>query len=215
MAIQYEIRPNEEQIREAVALFEFVGGNIQDAIRVAINKAAPKIRTAASRAIRAQVRLGAAYVNERLQIRRATRGQLSGAISTPSRGLLLSRFSTDAQVASDKVGWFKAPPAPKLGIRVKVKPDGSPAVVTGGNEISGKPFYLALKNSGALAIAGRRRFPGPRGGKIEVFYGPSLSQVFNTVRDEVMPQAQAEYQAQLLDAMRYILVKKYPPEATE
>jgi hypothetical protein len=46
-----------------------------------------------------------------------------------------------------------------------------------------------------------------------VFSGPSLSQVFDTVRGDVLPAASSEYQAQLLDAMRYLLVKKYPPEA--
>jgi len=50
---------------------------------------------------------------------------------------------------------------------------------------------------------------------IKVFSGPSLSQVFDTVRGDVLPQAGTEFQAQLIDAMRYILVKKYPPEPIE
>lgn len=203
MALQYDIKPDEAQLEDAISLFEFVGGNTSDAVRVAINKTAPKIRTRASIAIRSQVRLTAAYVRDRLTIRKATRTNLTGAIQTPSRGLLLSRFSTDPLIAGDKVDWIKPPLVPAGGIKVKVKPDG-PAKTVGG-----KPFYMVLKNSRAIGIV-RRIGSGRRG--IEVLYGPSLSQVFNTVRDDVLPEATAEYQAELLDAMRYLLVKKYPPE---
>lgn len=215
MTVDYIITANQEQIADAISLFEFVGGNIDDAMRVAINKTAPKIRTAASRAIRDQVRLKAAYVNERLTIRRATRKNLSAAISTPTRGILLSRFSTDAMIANTSISWVSAPPAPAGGIRVKVKPTGSTKTISGHPEIDGKPFYLVLRNSRALGIAGRRKTAGKQGGKFKVFYGPSVSQVFNTVRDDVLPAASSEFQAQLVDAMRYLLVKKFPPEPIE
>jgi hypothetical protein len=72
---------------------------------------------------------------------------------------------------------------------------------------------MVLKNSHALGIVARLDTPGKRGGRFEVFNSPSLSQVFDTVRGDVLPTASTEYQAQLLDAMRYLLVKKYPPEA--
>ena len=206
MALQYDIKPDEAQLADAISLFEFVGGNTSDAVRVAINKTAPKIRTRASSAIRSQVRLTAAYVRDRLTIRKAMRTNLTGAIQTPSRGLLLSRFSTDPLIAGDKVDWIKPPLVPAGGIKVKVKPDGEAKAV------GGKPFYMVLKNSRAIGIV-RRIGAGRRG--IEVLHGPSLSQVFNTVRDDVLPEATAEYQAQLLDAMRYLLAKKYPPEAAE
>jgi hypothetical protein len=89
-----------------------------------------------------------------------------------------------------------------------VSPSGGTKPVTGDSTTTGKPFYLVLKNSRALGIAARLRGSS----KLKVFYGPSLSQVFNTVRGDVLPQASEEYQAQLLDAMRYLLAKKYPPE---
>lgn len=215
MSAEYNISANPEQIADAISLFEFVGGNIDEALRVAINKTAPKTRTAASRAIRDQVRLKAAYVNERLTIRRATRKNLSGAISTPTRGILLSRFSTDAQIANTTISWISAPKPPAGGIKLRVKPSGSTKTLGGHPEIDGKPFYLVLRNSRALGIAGRLKSPGKRGGKFKVFYGPSVSQVFNDVRNDVLPTASAEFQAQLVDAMRYILVKKFPPEPVE
>lgn len=210
--LQYEITADTAQVAEAVSLFEFVGGNTSDAIRIAINKAAPKVKTMASRAIRDQVALRASYVNERLKVTKATRARLSAAITTPGRGLLMTRYSTDPTVALgvDKLSWIKPPPIPPGGIRIKIKTNGATkaAPSLGDN----KPFYMVLKNSHALAIVVRRESPGKSGGKIMVDYSPSLSQVFNTVRGDVLPAAGAEYQAQLLDAMRYLLVKKYPPE---
>lgn len=210
MTLAYEIKIDQAQVAEAVSLFEFIGGNTANAVRIAINKSAPKVRTTASRAIRDQVRLAASYVNERLVIRKATRARLNGAISTPSRGLLLSRFSTDALIASEKASWIRPPLIPRGGIKVKVKPDGGAKAVSGGSDTAGnKPFYMILNGGRNIGIAAR--LAGSK--KVKVFSGPSLSQVFDTVRDDVLPGAAAEYQHQLLDAMRYILVKQYPTEA--
>ena len=204
--IGYNISANKDQIADAISLFEFVGGNSDDALRVAINRAAPKVRTKASQAIRGQVRLKAAYVNGELTIRKASRSKLSGAISAPSRGLLLSKYSTDAQVSSEKISWLKPPNAPARGIKVKVKPTGP------SKPMGSAFFYMVLPKSRALAIVRRRDTPGPQGGKIDVAYAPSLSQVFNTVRDDVLPEAGKIYQDELLDAMRFLLAKKYPKE---
>lgn len=208
MSISYTVTADQDAIKEAVSLFEFVGGNTADALRIAINKAAPKIRTVASRAIRDQVRLSASYVGDRLTVTKATRARLSGAIKTPTRGLLLSRFSTDAAVSGDKTSWIRPPLAPNDRIRLKIKPNGGTIGAPGAN--NNRPFYIVLnggKNVGIAARLGRDRK------KLKMFSGPSLSQVYASVRDDVMPQASQEFQTQLIDAMRYILVKKYPPEA--
>lgn len=205
-AVSYNVELDRSQIAEAISLFEFVGGNSADALRVAINKAGPKVKTLAGRKIREQVSLKAAYVNDRLTFKRATRKDLSGAIGTPSRGLLLSRFSSEPNVANDSIAWIKPPPNPYGGHYVKIKP-GEPAKKIGGGGDS-KPFYIVLKGSRALGIARRTS-----SGAIDVLHGPSLSQVFDDVRGDVLPDAGAELQAQLLDAMRYLLVKQYPPEA--
>ena len=205
-AATYNITIDREAIQDAISAFEFVGGNSADALRIAINKTAPKVKTAASRAIREQVSLKAAYVNDRLTFKRATRADLAGAIRTPSRGLLLSRFSTEPNVANESISWIKPPPAPFGGHYVKIKPGGPAKKVGRGTD--SKPFYIVLKNSRALGIARRTA-----AGKIDVLHGPSLSQVFDGVRGDVLPAAGVELQAQLLDAMRYLLVKKSPPEA--
>jgi len=208
--IEYDVQVDKDSLREAQSLFEFVGGNSDDALRIAINKAGPKIKTAASKAIRSQVRLKAKYVNDKKRLRfdKASRSSLSGAIRAESRGILLSRFSTDTLIADpNRAGWIKPPVIPPRGIRVKVKPSGSA-------EVMGKEwFYMVLPNSRALAIA--RRKPGgatgAQGGKYDIAYGPSVSQVFrNETRDRLLPEAGAELQKQMLEAMRYLLQKKYP-----
>ena len=216
MTISWEVKVDEVAVKDAMNLFEFVGGNTAQAIRIAINKAGPKIRTLASRRIRDQVRLNAAYVRERLLFDRATPWDLSGRITTTHRGMLMPRYSTDSAISGSTTGGVgKVPATPPKGIRVKVKTSGAVKIFKGGKETDdNKPFFMVLKSSGALGIVARFNGVGPRGGKIKAYYGPSLSQVFGTVRDDILPQASQEFQAQLIDAMRYVLVKKYPPEAT-
>lgn len=201
MTVATSVEVNQEQLKDAIELFEFLGLNAEDALRIAINKTAPKVKTAAGRRIREQVRLQASYVNERLEVKKATRAKLSGSIGTPSRGLLLSRFSTDATAASDKVGWIRPPATPKRGIFVKVKPGGAAKRM-------GNAFYVVL-NGGFLAIAAR---DGAARKPLKIFRGPSLSQVFNTVRADVLPDAGDELTKQMADAMRYLLQKRFPPE---
>lgn len=211
MSVGYEVRPNEEQLRDAVALFEFIGGNSADAVRVAINKTGPKVRTLSSREIRNQVRLKAGYVNERLKFTKATTRKLSGSIRTPTRGILMSRYSTDTRISGEKVSWLKPPPVPSRGIKVKIKPSQPPKLVSGGSETVGSPWYLVLRGTGGrVGIAARRAVPGPQGGKVKVFHSPSLSQVFEDVKDDVSPEAGEEYTRQLADAMRYLLNKQRP-----
>lgn len=218
MTITYSVEADSDDLREARSLFEFVGGNSEDAVRVAINRTGPKVRTKASKAIRSQVRLKARFVKEKLKFKRASRKNLSGAITTPSRGLLLTRYSTDPKIGGSKGQWAKPPPIPSRGIKVKVKPTGRPKTM------SNNWFYMVLKDSKALGIVRRRssgeiaaarskgKGGGSRGGKIDVAYGPSISQVFNTVRDDVLPEASEIYQGELLDAMRFLLTKKFPKE---
>lgn len=209
MTTQFTIAVDQDSLRETIDAFKFVGGNTDDAMRIAINKSTPKIRTASSRVIREQVRLTASYVSQRLTIRKATRSKLTGAITAPKKGVLLSRFSTDSLIAGDKVSWLKAPAAPSGGIRVKIKPDGGTKAAPSydGNN----PFYVLLNNKQNVGIAARIG----KSRKIKVFAGPSLSQVFQTVRKDVTPQASVEFTKQLIDAMRYILVKQHPPEPIE
>lgn len=212
MTVGYSIEVDREQIDEVLSLFKFIGGNTDKALRVAINKTGPKIKTLASKKIREQVRLSAKYVGEKLTFTRATGGRLEGRIGAESRGLLLSRYSTDSAIANPSISWFKAPPTPTAGIFVKIKPTGSRKKVGTPPDGASKPFYLLLQNSRQIGIAVRRKSAGSRSGKLKVLHSPSISQVFNTVRSDVMPDAGTELTYQMAEAIRFLLAKRAPTE---
>jgi hypothetical protein len=208
MALGYTVEANSADVQEALTLFQFVGGNTTNAVRIAINRAGPPIKTESSKQIRGQVRLRAKYVGDRLKFTKAFNRKLDGRIVTPQRGILLTRYSTDSSISGDKVSWIRPPEIPARGIKVKVKPSGPIKTM------SNKWFYMILPNSRALAIARRTGVVNPKTGKskIDVAYGPSLSQVFDDVKDAVSPIAESRYQKELLDAVNYLLRKQYPPE---
>ena len=213
----FEINPKE--VDEAVALFKFVGGNTDQAFSVAINRTATKVRSgtklkngqSVSARIRSQVNLSASYVNKRLTIKKASRKELRGALRALYRGVLLSRYSTNAIIRNDgiKKSTLDVPKPPPRGIRVKVKPKGSTEA------LSSDYFYMRLRGSGVIAIARRTGLYPQRG--YDVPYGPSVGQVFRGlptqgVRDQVTPGAADQFEFELLDAMRFVLAKKYPKE---
>lgn len=225
MTTAYDVKVDEATLKEVISAFEFVGGNTRDALRIALNKCAPKTKTASSKEIRSQVRLSASYVGERLKITKATRSSLSAAIRAPDRGTLMTRYSTDSSVAlgHDQFRWLRPPSIPATGIQIKIKASGGAKYApsfkgtkTGADEVTkNRPFYMVLKKSNTLGIAARLVNPGPKGGRFKIFNSPSISQVFNTVRQDVLPTAGNELQSQLIDAMRYVLLKKHPPEPVD
>src|SRR5690554_1654365 len=180
-----EAQVDRTSLQEVRALLAKFSDGARRAHARSLNKTVTKSRTESSKEVRKQVRLNAAYVKSLLTITKASERRLQAKISTPTRGLLMSRFSTDTSISGDKVGWLKPPSVPPRGIRVKVKPTGD-AKVFGGDEIVGKPFYMVLPGTtGRVAIVGRRAKIGSQGGQIKVFYGPSLSQVFTDVKDDI------------------------------
>lgn len=181
-----QVEVDRSTLQEVRALLAKFSDGAARAHARSLNKTVAKSRTESSKEIRKQVRLNAAYVKSLMTITKASQKTLQAKISTPSRGLLLSRFSTDTSIAGDKTSWLKPPAIPKRGIRVKVKPTGGAKVFEGDSEIEGKPFYMVLPGtSGRVAIAGRRSKIGSDGGRIKVFYGPSLSQVFTDVKEDI------------------------------
>jgi len=235
--IGYNVEVDKAQVADAVALFEFVGGNSKDALRIAINKAGPKILSGQKKPtivseIQKDVRLTATFIKNNIVFAGASRSRLSGRLSAEPRGVLMARYSTDKAVQSGnaksdkgKLGkkggatWFKPPPISNRGIKIKIKPNGSPVT------LSRDFFYMVLPKSRALGIVrrltksersaaiARGSGPGSSGGKYDVLYAPSVSQVFkNGTRDKLLPRAGEVLTEQLLDAMRYLLQKKYPKE---
>ena len=211
--IIFSVTPDQDQLREAKELFQFVGGNAKEAVRIAVNKTAQRMRIVARKEIRKDVRLSLSYVNDKLKVRTAKKGQDSARITTPSRGLRLTKYSIDDSIAAENVSWIKPPLAAvrqKGGktppFMVQVKPNGSLESVTG-KEKKSKPFVIVGKNNGALILVQRNA-----AGKLDALYGPSLSQVFSGVRERIIPDAEKELIKQMNAAMNTLLKKQFPAE---
>lgn len=210
---------DDADVTSTVKLYEFIGVNSDQVVRVGINRTLPQVKTRASKEIRDQVRLTASYVRNRLKVIKATKQKLVGRISAPERGLLLTRYvtgQTDAgggqkiqiRANSDKVSLLKAPRPPARGIRVKVKPKGATKKLVGNqSQLAGKPFYMIFPTSRALGVVARKV-----GGGLKVFYGASLSQVFDDTRDRVEPFAGKILIKETLTAADRLLDQKFPRE---
>jgi len=135
----------------------------------AINKTAAKAKTLASKKIREQVNLKAGYVGSHLKVKKSTFSTLSASIWATKRGVLMTRYP------HRKI---------KKGVKVKIKKGGAYRLINGG-------FIMTnLSNSGASGVAVRDN------GKIKMLYSPSVSQVFNTVRDDIAPETDIYLQQQ-------------------
>lgn len=176
--------------------------------QTAINSTLKRSKPKAVRAVRAQVALPRAYVDERMREIPATKDKLEGRLGTPKRGLLLSRFDFTERVLTRrrkrtvkgrgrKGDSYKA----RAGIRVKVKPSGGKKLMPGA-------FLIRLRRGKELGtdvgIAIRRR--GAKGrGAYKVRHGPSLSQVYAGVKEELAPVASKEFER----TFRYLLTREF------
>jgi hypothetical protein len=190
--IGIDIRNAAQAVRRLSSLGE-IGRNAS--VR-ALNKSIRSARTASSTEIRKQVNLPKAYVDERLALVTANYSKLSAEISARSRGVLLSRYPY-RELAKGR------------GISIRVK-KGKPSRLPGG-------WTLALRRGtqeagGATGIAVRVKGPGPgviarkRGRKTDyykVLQGPSVSQVFDTVRDLIEPEVRANFRRTLQHEVRF------------
>lgn len=148
----------------------------------------------------------------KISFTKARRAKLEGRVSIKPEGILLSHYEYDAKTVL--IGGLVTPNTP---IRVKVlKGKGQIKTVTGDKDTYGKPFLFKLKGGGSdglnYGIGGWRKVPGKGGGRIKAFLAPSPSQEFDDARDKALPEITGLYQAELLDAMRFILRKKHPIE---
>jgi hypothetical protein len=160
-----QIKMDRAAVREVEQLLAHIKNGSNRAMANAINHTLTVTRTEAGREIRNQVKLKAAYVRERLRLSKASVAKPQGRIATPTRGILLSRFDNRAYA--------------KGGIGVQVKPIGGKRRMPGA-------FYVTFAN-GVHAIAIRTKH-GPGLGRSEglkVLYGPSVSQVFTDVKDDL------------------------------
>jgi|GEM_PF-4711413 hypothetical protein len=161
-----------------------------------LNKTAEKGRTEGSKGIRKQVNLSAEYVRDRMKVNKASQNRLQASISTPKRGMLLSYYlygvtgvsqkgnPTRGALLKYKKGFFSVANLDQP-LKVKIKPKRPPQT------LGPKWFILPkLKNSNLPGLAKRVN------GKLKL-HGPSLSQVFTDVKEDIAPSL-LEYQAEQL-----------------
>lgn len=159
------IRMDRAALREIERDLAHINNGAPKALSRAINHTLGVTRTEASKEIRSQVKLKAGYVRGKLKIQKANVSKPSGAISTPARGTLLTRYP-HRKYKRGQIG-------------VQVKPSGGKKKMPGA-------FFIRFAN-GVQAVAIRTR-SGPGLGRsegIKVLYGPSVSQVFTDVKDDL------------------------------
>ena len=210
------IQIDQAALAEASAMLTDVRNGTDRALAMAINRVAPRIRTAMSTAVRQQVALRAAYVNAALELQRARIGRMRASISTPERGVPLVQYMTSSRLMTFKVG----KPATKRLIQapfVRVAAGGKLTRVQG-ESLGGGKFagaWVGTTRRGITQIftpvdPGDRRWGRP----IRPLYGPSISQVLSqsktgkTLIDEAAQSASDRLPVELLQAANYLLTKQ-------
>ena len=210
------IQIDQAALAEVAGMLTDVRNGTDRALAMAINRVAPRIRTAMLTAVRQQVALRAAYVNAALELQRARIGRMRASISTPERGVPLVQYMTSSRLMTFKVG----KPATKRLIQapfVRVAAGGKLTRVQG-ESLGGGKFagaWVGTTRRGITQIftpvdPGDRRWGRP----IRPLYGPSISQVLSqsktgkTLIDEAAQSASDRLPVELLQAATYLLTKQ-------
>jgi hypothetical protein len=159
------------------------------AARQAINKTLDHARTESARRIALQVNFSAQYLSPgegRLAVaRRATDAKLEGAIVGRHRPTSLARFATSSA------------PNKHSGVTVVVKPGGARFMrraflirLRSGATLTDTKFNLglAIRLKPGESITNKREMV-KLSGNLYLLYGPSVDQVFRTVREDIGPDA--------------------------
>ena len=210
------IQIDQAALAEASAMLTDVRNGTDRALAMAINRVAPRIRTAMSTAVRQQVALRAAYVNAALELQRARIGRMRASISTPERGVPLVQYMTSSRLKVFKTG----KPATKRLTQapfVRVAPGGRLTMVRGEEVSTGKyaGAWVGTSKRGITQIFTpvdplERKW----GRAIRPLFGPSISQVLSqsktgqTLIDEAAQSASDRLPVELLQAATYLLTKQ-------
>jgi hypothetical protein len=163
-----------------------LGREGQKAITRATNNAGRKARTLANKEIRSDVALKSAYVRDKLRVTRATLKKPTYTINAARRGVLLTRYPHTVLKRS--------------GITVRIK--------AGAGRRKFRHAFITTVKAGGRRVSVIAE-PGPKGSngkrlryktgteKIKVMYGPSVSQVFNKVRDRITPAVSLYFDEQI------------------
>lgn len=164
------------------------------AITRALNSTAAKAKIEASKAIRAEVKLSASYVNGKITVTKATFDSPQSSISAERRGVLLTQFPYTILARG--------------GVSVRVSSSR-------GREKMPSAFVIPrLKNSGVPGIAlpkdiANRYRKSHYTGRLPyvVLHAPSVSQVLTEVKDDISPDMDTYLATELDRQIGVILVQ--------
>lgn len=163
----------------------------------AINKVASKTLTRSRREIVSQVMLTQTYVRERMSLQKAGPNRNFAVITARQRPTTLATYGAKQltrQAKKAKGDARRSIPAwrKQAGVSVKVKRAGSRKQMRGA-------FFVPLKAGAVAAGNGVGVFvrTGTGTKDIKHLYGPSVDQVFRTVREKVKPEVERELRVEL------------------
>jgi len=162
------------------------GGNI--VVAQSINDVLGTTRTAAKNEILSLYALPSRYITDRLKVIKANRNKLTGRITTPWRGMMLTRYKHS--FPKIKAPWVEV----KKGIK-KSLPGA---------------FRITFANS-TTAIAFRPSGGGkysPNWGDLYITRGPSVSQAFKKVQPKVQEGASEKLLQRLEQNAQFLLSKQ-------
>lgn len=161
------------ELDQAKQMLASLDANSTKALVRAVNHAATRARTLGARLIRDEVKLPAAYVNDRLKVsHKATADDPTAMISGRGRAAQLSRFGAKQLTVKAKL-----PGKRRLaGARVEVKL-GHKKVMAGA--------WLMKQKGGNAGLMVRT---GPNRNDYKPLYGPSVDQLWSNIREQVTPE---------------------------
>lgn len=181
--------------------FDDLNPRIITAAYRAINKATDRGRAAAAREMLKQVNFPHSYLrgsNSRLRVsQKATADRLEGVITGRQRPTSLARF-------------VAGPKSSARGIRVQVKPGRSKIIknaflmpLRAGNSDTGpnSNLGLAVRTRRGQRPVGAYK-PTQVSDNLWLLYGPSVDQVFKTVREDVSPGVEEALENEFLRLLR-------------
>lgn len=166
----------ESNIDDAKRFFDNMGEQGQAALADVLNKTGTKLRKEAITEISQQLNLEPNYISRHISVRqRANVRNLQVTISAESRPVLLERYDSQQHQRPGKTV-----PMRNDGVSVLVKKAGTRKRLKQG-------FFIRLRGSNTVGLAIRL---GKGKDNYKVLHGPSVSQAYQSVRDQIEPSAE-------------------------
>ncbi|MDN2661848.1 phage tail protein [Psychromonas sp. 14N.309.X.WAT.B.A12] len=192
----------EDDLKRAQLQLKAIPSFVDKVQAKAINSATRKALTLAVNGIKSQVNLKSPYIRSKLKVyHQATAQNPVGVLGVESRGVLLDRFDGQ-QIVTKSKNPSRSKGDPLRGISAGYKSQGTTVKIkpNSGNTFF-KGFYIPLKNNNSMGIAVRT---GSGQKDYKVLYGPSVSQTFKTVREDIAEETKDLVVTELLNTLESI-----------